>query len=55
MLAGATRTLQYNAGANQPAVTDLLQFSTLRTQLQAAYDLTAQISQLSMVHFMPVA
>jgi flagellin-like hook-associated protein FlgL len=29
------------------------QLSTLQTQLEASYEVTAQISQLSLVHYVP--
>ncbi len=55
-----TQQAAYNATTQQIATmeqadpaTDATQLSTLQTQLQASYEVTAQISQLSLVHYLP--
>lgn len=50
----ATATQQQIAGYEQADTTaDSTDLTALQTQLQAAYELTAQISQLSLTHYMP--
>jgi flagellar hook-associated protein 3 FlgL len=50
----ASATQQQIAGYEQTNETaDATNLATLQTQLQAAYELTAQISQLSLTHYMP--
>jgi flagellar hook-associated protein 3 FlgL len=50
----ASATQQQIAKHEQPNIAaDATDISTLQTQLQAAYELTAQISQLSLTHYMP--
>ncbi|OYV37574.1 MAG: hypothetical protein B7Z80_12450 [Rhodospirillales bacterium 20-64-7] len=50
----AATTQQQIAGYEQANVAaDATDISTLQTQLQASYNLTAQISQLSLTHYMP--
>lgn len=50
----ATATQQQISGFEQADMTaDSTDITALQTQLQAAYELTAQISQLSLTHYMP--
>jgi flagellar hook-associated protein 3 FlgL len=52
--AAATATQHQLAGYEQADITaDATNVSALQTQLQAAYELTAQISQLSLTRYMP--
>ena len=52
--AAASATQEQIAGYEQTDTTaDATDLSALQTQLQAAYELTAQISQLSLTHYMP--
>lgn len=55
-----TQQAAYNATTQQittleqaNTTSDATQLSTLQTQLEASYEVTAQISQLSLVHYMP--
>jgi flagellar hook-associated protein 3 FlgL len=52
----ANVTQQQIAGYEQANMTqDATDISSLQTQLQASYELTAEISQLSLTHYMPAA